>query len=164
MLEYMVNALKFFPVEWTTILIAASPVAELRGAIPVALALGQGVVKTYCLAVVGNIIPAVPLLLFFGKISDYLRRFFLWRKFFEWLFERTKRRADLVEKYGAIGLVLFVAIPLPMTGVWTGCIAAALFRIRFRYAIIAASIGVMIAGVAVTILSVLGIGLFRMVN
>ena len=66
----------------------------------------------------------------------------------------------LVEKYEALGLALFVAIPLPVTGAWTGCIAASLFKIRFRYAFPAICVGVFIAAIIVTLLTLVGKGVF----
>jgi uncharacterized membrane protein len=71
-------------------------------------------------------------------------------RFFEWLFARTRKRSGALEKYGAIGLVLFVAIPLPVTGAWTGSAAAFLFGIPFRKAFPIILLGVMIAGGLVT--------------
>ncbi|HEX30369.1 TPA: ligand-binding protein SH3, partial [Candidatus Poribacteria bacterium] len=71
----------------------------------------------------------------------------------KWLFARTRRRGKSVERYGAVGLSFFVAIPLPVTGAWTGCIAAFLFGIRFKYALPAVIAGVMMAGIVVSILT-----------
>lgn len=137
-------------------LIAASPVLELRGAIPFGIFLKVSIFKTFLLAIAGNLLPVGPLLIFLKPLSEKLYRFRFWRKFFESLFERTKKRASLVEKYEAIGLALFVAIPLPITGAWTGAVAATLFRIRFKYAFLAILVGVIFAGIIVTILSSLG--------
>lgn len=143
--------------ELITIAVAALPVSELRGAIPLALlTLKQPLLKTFLLSILGNLIPVVPLLLFLEPVSERLRRFKLWRGFFEYFFERARRKASIVEKYEALGLILFVAIPLPVTGAWTGCIAASLFKIRFRYAFSAISLGVFIAAIVVTAATVLG--------
>ncbi|NQU95020.1 MAG: small multi-drug export protein [Candidatus Omnitrophica bacterium] len=130
------------------------PVSELRGAIPLALALNFSPLKAYMLAVFGNLIPVIPLLFLFQPVSNRLRRIKFFEKFFDWLFKRTRRKAGLIEKFEALGLILFVAVPLPITGAWTGCIAATLFKIRFRYALAAVILGVLIAG-----LVVLGLGL-----
>jgi len=156
LLEGLVKLLKNVPVEWLTVIIGASPIAELRGAIPIAIALGQSAGKTYILAVIGNFIPIIPLLFFLEPVSAKLRRFRLWRSFFDWLFERTKRKAAIVQKYEALGLMLFVALPLPVTGVWTGCMAASLFKIKRRYAIPAIAGGMLIAGSIVTFLTLIG--------
>ena len=141
------------PLELSVILVAALPVSELRGAIPLGIAGGMPVLKTYLLAVAGNMIPVIPLLLFLEPVSGKLRRFRVWDRFFEWLFGRTRRRGKMVEKYEALGLALFVAIPLPVTGAWTGCVAAFLFGIKLRYALPAIICGVLVAGIIVTLLS-----------
>ena len=164
MLTNVLNLLERLPKEWITFIIAALPISELRGAIPVALSMNMPLFKAYWVAVLGNLVPVIPLLVALGPLSTRLRRFRLWHLFFEWLFERTKRRADLVEKYGAIGLIMFVAIPLPVTGAWTGCIAASLFKIRFRYALIAITLGVLIAGIIVSAVSTGGFAFYKNVT
>ena len=150
--------------ELFTVIVAALPVSELRGAIPLAvLSFKIPLAKALLLSVLGNLIPVIPLLLFLQPVSEKLRHFRLWSKFFDYLFERTRRKASLVEKYEALGLALFVAVPLPITGAWTGCIAASLFKIRFRYAFLAISIGVLIAAIIVSMITVAGNGiLFRL--
>jgi len=157
----ILNLLEQLPKEWITFIIAALPISELRGAIPVALSMKMPLFKAYWIAVLGNLVPVIPLLVALDPISARLRRFRLWHLFFEWLFERTKRRADLIEKYGAIGLIMFVAIPLPVTGAWTGCVAASLFKIRFRYAFIAIVLGVLIAGIIVSAISTGGFAFYK---
>ena len=144
------------PVELKVFLLAAAPVSELRGAIPLGIVKGMPALKTYLLAVAGNLVPVIPLLLFLEPVSKRLQKFKLMSRFFEWLYGRTRKRAEIVQKYEALGLALFVAIPLPITGAWTGCVAASLFRIRFRYAFPAIICGVLLAGVVVTLLSLGG--------
>lgn len=160
MLEQVTNWLVAFNKEIAVVFLAAMPVSELRGAIPLAIAQGFSPQKAYILAVLGNIIPIMPLLFLLQPISNRLRRIRIFAKFFDWLFERTRRKAALVEKFEALGLILFVAIPLPVTGAWTGCVAATLFKIRFRYALISIILGVLIAGLIVLGLSLAGKGLF----
>lgn len=146
---------RLFPPELVTVLVAALPVSELRGSIPLALGVFHfSVEKAFFLSIIGNLIPIIPLLLFLESVSKWLSMRFNWaEKFFSWLFARTKRRSKLVEKYGAVGLIFFVAIPLPVTGAWTGCVAAFLFGIRRRWAAFSIANGVLIAGVIVTLVS-----------
>jgi uncharacterized membrane protein len=101
------------------------------------------------LAVVGNASPVAPLLLGLGPLSNVLRRWAIFDRFFTWLFARTRRRGGLVEKYEALGLIPFVAVPLPVTGAWTGAVAAFVFGVRFWYALPAILAGILIAGVVV---------------
>ncbi|MBI5143449.1 MAG: small multi-drug export protein [Candidatus Omnitrophica bacterium] len=149
MLTAILDILKSLPKEWITVIIAALPIFELRGSIPVALAMGLSPVKAFLLSILGNLVPVIPVLLFLEPVSNRLTRFKLWRNFFDWLFERTKAKGDLIQKYEALGLMLFVAVPLPMTGAWSGCIAASLFKIKFRYAFPAIILGVVTAGIIV---------------
>ncbi len=141
--------------DWfSVILVAAMPISELRGAIPVAIMYGFDPFTAYVLAVIGNLIPVVPLLLWLKPVSNELRRYKSWDKFFDWLFTRTHHRhSDYFEKYGAIALSLFVAIPLPVTGAWTGCAAAFVFGIKLRHSLPAIFLGVLIAGLIVTLTS-----------
>ncbi|MEW6101833.1 MAG: small multi-drug export protein [Candidatus Omnitrophota bacterium] len=143
--------------ELIVMITAALPVSELRGAIPLALSFGMPLSKAFWLSVAGNCIPVIPALFLLEPISRRLRKFRVWARFFDWLFERTKKKADSVQKYEALGLAIFVAIPLPMTGAWSGIVAASLFKIRFRYAFISIVAGVIAAGLIVSALCSLGI-------
>ena len=146
------------PAWLVTLLAAALPVSELRGAIPLAIGVyGYDPWQAYLLAVLGNLLPVVPLLLFLGPVSDWLRRFTFWDKFFTWLFSRTRRKYIREhESFSLTALALFVAVPLPVTGAWTGCAIAFLLGFRFWPAFAAISIGVLLAGVIVTA-TVLGV-------
>ena len=152
----MIEFLQGLPKELAVMISAALPVSELRGAIPLGLYLGLPLYKTVLLSIIGNLIPVVPILFFLTPVSEKLRHLPVFNKFFDWLFERTRKKADLIQRYEALGLILFVAIPLPVTGAWTGCVAASLFKIKFRYAFLAITTGVIIASVIVSILSQLG--------
>src|SRR5574341_1945763 len=109
------------------ILIAALPVAELRLAIPIAMlkppyGFGFDPLTALTLSVIGNMLPVIPLLLYLEPVSDFLRRWKTWDAFFNWLFTRTRHRHSAeFEKYGSVGLAVFVGVPLPATGAWTGC-------------------------------------------
>lgn len=150
------------PDELITLLIAALPVSELRGAIPLGLlSFKLPLVKVLLFAILGNLIPVIPLLLFLKPVTEKLRHFSICRKFFEHLFKRARKKAAVVEKYQALGLILFVAIPLPVTGAWTGCIVASLFKIKFRYAFLSISLGVCIAAAIVTLATVAGEGIWK---
>lgn len=160
MIESIVHALQGIPKDWVTVIIAALPIAELRGSIPVGLSMGLSPAKAFVLSILGNMLPVIPILLFLEPVSNALRHFKLWARFFDWLFERTKDKSELIQKYEAVGLMLFVAVPLPMTGAWTGCIAASLFKIRFKYAFTAIFLGVLIAGVVVLSICMFGKGAY----
>jgi uncharacterized membrane protein len=143
--------------ELIVVIIAALPIFELRGAIPVAINLFKFPwYYAFFLAFIGNLIPVPFILLFFEGIVKLLSRIELFRRFFNWLFIRTQRRSASIQKYERIGLMIFVAIPLPLTGAWTGALVAVLLRMPFWRSLIAIALGVLIAGVIVTCLSLLG--------
>lgn len=143
---------------------AILPVSELRGAIPLGLSFGFSLSKAFGLALLGNSIFIIPALVLFEPVTNSLRKFKIWSRFFNWVFERTKKNSDSIQKYEALGLAIFVAIPLPMTGAWSGVIAASLFKIRFRYAFISIIAGVIIAGLIVATLCALGVMSWKAIN
>lgn len=145
--------LDFLSRELKVILVSALPVVELRGGIPFAIAMGMNPIHAAILCIIGSMIP-VPFLLFFLKpFFTKLRRIKIIRRLEVWLINRTERKARNIKKYSLLGLVLFVAIPLPSTGVWTGSMAAALFNFRIRNAFLAIFIGNIIASIIITLLS-----------
>ncbi|MFZ2349438.1 MAG: small multi-drug export protein [Candidatus Bipolaricaulis anaerobius] len=137
------------------LLLSAAPLAELRGGLPLALSLGFSPATAYVVAVVGNLLP-VPLLLFglsalipsAGRIPGPLGR--AARRYLTW--QETRHRTRFA-KFGEWALVLLVAIPLPMTGAWTGSLLAVLFGIPWRRALLTISLGVLLAGVIVLLAS-----------
>ena len=137
-----------------TVLVSMVPVVELRGGIPFGVAAGLPVWAAYLAAVIGNIIP-VPF------IIVYIRRIFQWmrRKLprFNGVVDKLERKAHLkgrtVNKYKYLGLAIFVAIPLPGTGAWTGALAAAFLDMPLRRAIPSIVAGVLVAGVLISILT-----------
>lgn len=132
--------------------VAALPIFELRGAIPLGFSLGIPLSRLYLLALLGNLIPVLPLLLFFKYFFHHLENIKFIGKFFRWWFRRVEKKSKLVERWGFWGLVLFVAIPLPITGAWTGTAAATLFEIKVKRAFLAILLGIAIAGVIVSLI------------
>jgi len=156
LIESFLQLFKDMPKELVTVILATLPIAELRGAIPWALAsppVGGGLTwqTAYLYAVLGNFIPVIPILLLLEPVSKFLRRWKVFDRFFIWLFNRTRKRGKLIERYEALGLILFVGIPLPVTGAWTGSVAAFIFGIPLKYAIPCIILGILLAGVVVTL-------------
>lgn len=146
-----------FSKELAVLIISALPVVELRGALPVAINIwGMPWYHALPLAVIGNMIPVPFILLFLDTATRRLRKIDFFDRVLSRLFERTRRRGRIIEKYERIGLALFVAIPLPVTGAWTGSLVAVLLGLKFRVALLSITVGVIIAGVIVTCLSLLG--------
>ena len=139
--------------ELKTFLIAMSPIVELRGSIPVALGVYHlPIWSAYFFSILGNIVPVLFLLKALGPISDYFsHHFYFCNRFFAWLFAKTRRdHTSKFQRFKEFALVVLVAIPLPFTGAWTGSICAFVFGIPFWRALFLITIGVMIAGIVVT--------------
>ncbi|MFA5316948.1 MAG: small multi-drug export protein [Dehalococcoidales bacterium] len=136
---------------------SALPIAESRVALPLAINLfGISWYRALFPAIIGNLLPVPPLLLFFASLGRLLDHWELSRRVSDRVFESIRKRAALVEKYGTIGLVLFVAVPFPGTGAWTGAMVASLMGLGFRRAMLAITSGVIISAAVVTALSLIG--------
>ena len=137
-----------------TILVSMLPVVELRGGIPFGVAAGLELPAAFLAAFLGNVLP-VPFLILF------IRRIFAWLKVHvpavrgavRWLEERTEKKKEKVLKYQTWGLFIFVAIPLPGTGAWTGALIAAALDMRLKNAIPAIVGGVLAAGCIIAVLT-----------
>jgi uncharacterized membrane protein len=152
MVDRLLGGLSGSSHELITFILSTLPISELRGAIPYAITVGDmSWQKAYAISVVGNFVPVVPIVLLIGPVSEYLRRVRQFDRFFDWLFARTRRKGKLIERFEILGLILFVAIPLPVTGAWTGSVAAFLFGVRKSVAFPAILCGILIAGVVVTL-------------
>lgn len=137
-----------------TLLMSMVPVVELRGAIPVGIGFGLPVWATFIAAVVGNMLPIPFIILFVRKVFAWLRSKSAWLESkVTWLEKRAEKKAGLIYKYELLGLMLFVAVPLPGTGAWTGALIAALLNIRLKAAFPVILAGVVIAGIIVTCIS-----------
>jgi uncharacterized membrane protein len=142
--------------ELSTLLIAMIPIGELRASIPIALTVYHlSPLKAFFWSVLGNIIPAFLLLWLLNPLTIFLEKhFYLLNRFFSWLFERTrKKHSQKFEYWGALALIGFVAIPLPITGVWSGTVAAFVFGIPYRKSVLMISLGAIIAGIIVSLIS-----------
>jgi uncharacterized membrane protein len=140
--------------DWLEILIvSAMPFSELRGGIPLGIYLGLSPVEAYFIAVLGNILPVPFLLVFLDKIGNLAERWSLTAKIYSKVVNRVERKKEIIEKYGYLGLTLFVAVPLPVTGAWTGTLLAFLLRLNKLKSLAFISLGVAIAGVVVTLAS-----------
>lgn len=135
--------------EILTVLIAASPVLELRGALPFALSKGMPLVKSYLLAVTGNMLPVIPLFWGIRYLLDKSRKIVFIDNRLNWWFSRVEKKSEIVRTYGALGLIFFVAIPLPTSGAWTGMLIAGLLKFRFLKTVLCVLAGVLISGLIV---------------
>lgn len=133
--------------------ISILPVIELRGAIPAGAAMGLPFWAVFLCAVIGNLLPVPFILIFIEKILCFMKEHNIFPNLVHWLEEKAQKGAAKVENYALLGLSLFVAIPLPGTGAWTGALVAALFHMPKRRAMLSISLGVLLAGVVMTLAS-----------
>ncbi|MFQ3675969.1 MAG: small multi-drug export protein [Endomicrobiia bacterium] len=155
MLENIVNYLSTLPKELNVIIISLLPIAELRGAIPVAITMYNfSIIKSFILSVVGNFLFVAPFVWFLNYLSHHFMKYKWFNKIFTWWFNRVKAKSKSIEELEFWGLVIFVGIPLPMTGAWSGCVASYLLGIKPAKSILAILLGIFLAGIIVTIATV----------
>ncbi len=156
----VIETVKLFLVEHLgarlgVLLCAMIPVIELRGAIVLGAWLEMPWSSNYLLCVLGNMLPVPFILLFITKLiaamRESKRRF--WNRLGDWLERRAERNRGRIERYAFWGLCLFVAVPLPVTGAWTGSLVAATVGIRPWRAFLSILLGVLLSGAIVTLLA-----------
>ena len=135
------------------VLVSMLPVIELKGTIPIAIAWGIPKITSFILAYIGSCLPAVPLLFLLRPIIKWMYSKKVFSKFAQWIESRSEHKGQLIYDYAYIGLFIFVAIPLPTTGVWTGSIVASLLEMDIKKCIPLILAGNLVAGVIVVLLS-----------
>lgn len=156
-MEGIVQALvNFFsstiPGELTVFLLSLMPIIELRGGILAAKLLGVSMLPAFFICLTGTLLPTPFILLFINKIFDWMRntRFV---KLVDRLEAKGRSKFDKINRYKTLGLLIFVAIPLPGTGAWTGSLAAALMKMDFKSAMLSVCLGTLVADVIMCVLS-----------
>ncbi len=144
------------------------PLVELRGAIPYAVGFGLPIVPSYIIAIIGNMIP-VPFIFLFGrKILDWGAALPHIGGFFRWCLEKGEKAGrKLEEKAGSglyVALLLFVGIPLPGTGAWSGTLAASLLNMNFKKSVVFVMLGVLLAGLIMLAASLGVFGAISLIN
>lgn len=133
--------------------ISLMPILELRGGLIAAALLGLKPIESYVIAIIGNIIPVPFILWFITKILDWMRKSKKLNKVAKWLDKKVAKHKGQIEKYGFLGLILFVGIPLPGTGAWTGCLIASVLEMDRKKSFFATLAGILIASIIMMILS-----------
>lgn len=156
----------------TEFIVSMIPLIELRGAIPIAAVMGltdtlQHTVLTFVVAIVGNMLPVPIIYLFARKVLEWGKDKPVIGKFFTFCLEKGEKGGrKLQEKAGHglfVALALFVGIPLPGTGAWTGTLAASILDMEFKETVVAAMVGVLLAGIIMLTLSLAGVSAFGVV-
>jgi uncharacterized membrane protein len=138
---------KFF----LTMLVAMAPIVELRGAIPIGVGYGLDLPVAFLAALIGNMIPVPFLIIFGGKVFEFLKKHSkLLGGFIRKVEKKAESKIDAVNKYKWLGLFVFVAIPLPGTGAWTGAAIAIVMEMKLRRAFPPILLGVLVAGLIIS--------------
>jgi uncharacterized membrane protein len=141
------------PKELIVFIISMVPILELRGSILAAGFLQMNFLSTYLIAVIGNMLPIPFILMFINQIFTWLKRTKRFRPMIEKLESKAMSKSGKIQKYGKLGLFLFVAIPLPGTGAWTGSLIASLLRFKIRDSLPWIFLGVLTAGLVMSLLA-----------
>lgn len=153
MAENIIAALGAIPNQLKLFIVSMLPIVELRGAIPLGAAMDMGFWETFIISVVGNVLPVPFLILLTRPIFAWLKTTKLFSGITHKIEKKVTKKADSVMKNAAFGLFLFVAVPFPGTGAWTGAMIASLFNMRFKYALPSIIFGVITAGIIMAVAS-----------
>ena len=145
--------LKVIPGELIAFLISLLPILELRGGLIAASLLHVPLGPAFLICYIGNILPIPFILLFIRRIINYLKKTRMLHGFAGWLERKSEKNKDKVTKYKMLGLLLFVAVPLPGTGAWTGALVAAMLDMPLKKSLPVIVLGVLIAGVIMSVIT-----------
>ena len=134
-------------------IISLMPILELRGGMLAATLLKVPYIKGLVICVIGNILPILFVLLLLEKILELFEKWSVTRKVVRWLEKKAQSKRSQIDKYGYLGLILFVGIPLPGTGAWTGSLVAIMLGLDKKKSFICIMIGVILASIIMSILS-----------
>lgn len=136
-------------------IISLLPILEMRGGMIAATLMGVPYVQALIICMIGNILPIPFILLFIKKIFEWLKRFKTSGRFVNWLETRTLKKRGQIDKFGFWGLILFVGIPLPGTGGWTGALLASLLGIPVKRSSVAIGLGIVLCAIIMSIVTYL---------
>ena len=134
-------------------IISLLPILELRGGLIAARILGVEFIKAFIICYIANILPVPFILLFINWIFNKMSKWKPTKRIVDWLSNKTLKKKEQIDKYGYFGLFLFVGIPLPGTGAWTGSLLAILLNLDKKKSFITIAIGVLAAGIIMSLLS-----------
>lgn len=136
-------------------IISLLPILELRGGLLAAALIGLDPVKSYIISIIGNVLPVPFILLLITKILAWMResKVKLFNKVANWLDEKVEKHKGQIEKFGYLGVVLFVGIPLPGTGAWTGSLIASVLNMDRKKTFLAVMVGIFMASIIMMLVS-----------
>ncbi len=141
--------LDFIPIALRILVLAALPIIEQKAAIPIGIVAGLPVWEVYAITLIGAVLPSPVIIWFIEHIFTYLRRYPWMDQIISGFEEKTRKKSGNIEKYKLLGLFIFVAIPLPGTGVWTGSLASVLLGLEKKQAVATVFMGAMVCGLLI---------------
>ena len=145
MINWFTTNLSWLPKEAVVFIISMVPILELRGGLVAAALLKISYIKAVVICIVGNLIPVPFILLLINKIFEFMKKHNICKNIVLKLEEKAMGKSDTIKKYEFVGLLLFVGIPLPGTGAWTGSLIAALLGVKLKKAVPAIFLGLLLA-------------------
>lgn len=144
-----------FGKELIVFIISLLPILELRGGLLAASLLRVPAINAYVVSIIGNVLPVPFILIFLSKILDWMGNSKIkWmNKLANWLHKKANKHKSQIEKYGYLGLILFVGIPLPGTGAWTGCLVATILGLDKKKAFLSTLVGILLASIIMMFIS-----------
>lgn len=164
MADRLFEMLRGLPPELIVLLLSALPISEVRGGIPAGIVLGLPLWQVLLIAITANVLVVIPVILGFNWAAEKLADKPLLGRVISRLLKRARAQEHLVARYGTWAITLFVGIPLPMTGAWTGAVVAAVFGLKFNRAVLCMFLGVLMASTIVTALTLGGVQAFNAIH
>ena len=153
LVNFFINIFGGLNKEIIIFIISLMPILELRAGMLAAALLKIPYIKGLIICIIGNILPIPFVLLFLEKILELFEKWKVTRKMVRWLEKKADSKRKQIDKYGYLGLILFVGIPLPGTGAWTGSLVAIMLRLNKKKSFICIIIGVLLASIIMSIVS-----------
>jgi len=153
LVEFFIDLFNGINKELIVFIISLMPILELRGGLLAASLLDIEFIRAAVICVVGNVLPIPIVLLFLKKILELFEKWHVTKKIVTWLEKKVEDKREQIDKYGYLGLTIFVGIPLPGTGAWTGSLLAVMLGMNRKKSFICILLGVIIAAVIMSILS-----------
>ena len=153
LVNFFIKIFSFINKDILVFIISMMPILELRGGLIAASILKIPFVKALIICLIGNILPIPFILFFLNYVFDLLSKWKVTKKLVDWIKKRTLSKKDTLEKYGYLGILLFVGIPLPGTGMWTGSMLVVLLGMNRKKAIPYIILGILLASVIMSIVS-----------
>ena len=144
------------------VLLAIAPISELRGSIPYGILKGLPLIPVVAVSIIINALTGIAVYFFLDRIVKFFFSFGIFKRYYEKIVERSQRKIkEVVDKYGWIGVAIFIGVPLPFTGAWTGALGSYLIGLDKKKSVMAIIIGVLIAAVIVTVTMLTGVSIFK---